>query len=88
MTLYVGAVFDFGHVAACSCAVVNTLCISEVNKVEYLQGHSVFSSLLLYQSHHLSANYNLQYTNTNEKQSNIPRFTFRPTIDMASPYKG
>jgi len=24
MTLYVGAMFDFGHVAACSCAAVNT----------------------------------------------------------------
>jgi len=46
MTLYVGAMFDFGHVAACSCAVVNTLCISEVNKVEHPQGHSLFSSVL------------------------------------------
>lgn len=46
MTLYVGAVFDFGHVAACICAVVNTLCIGEVNKVEHPQGHSVFSSVL------------------------------------------
>jgi len=51
MTLYVGAVFDFGHVAACSCAAVNTLCIRKVKKVtlhevEHPQGHSVFSSVL------------------------------------------
>jgi type VI protein secretion system component Hcp len=36
---------------------------------------------LYHQSHR-----NLQYTNTNEKRSNTTRFTFRPTIDMASPY--
>lgn len=47
MTLYVGAMFDFGHVAACSCAAANTLCTSKVNKVtlhevEHPQGHIFF----------------------------------------------
>jgi hypothetical protein len=51
MTLYVGAMFDFGHVAACSCAVVNTLYVSKVNEValyevEHPYGHSVFSPVL------------------------------------------
>jgi hypothetical protein len=51
INLYVGAVFDFGHVAACSYAVVNTLYISKVSEVtqyevEHPQGHSAFSSVL------------------------------------------
>ena len=49
--------------------------------------YKVYPNRLYHQSHRLSANYNLQYTNTNENRSNISRFTFRPTNDMASPYK-
>jgi len=49
--------------------------------------YKVYPNHLYHQSYCLSAYYNLQYTNTNEKRSNVPRFTFRPTIDMAIPYK-
>ena len=35
--------------------------------------YKVYANHLYHQSHRLSANYNLQYTNTNEKRSNIPR---------------